>query len=281
MESVRVDLKISPQDTPWDRFAATCREAEATGAFEGLWAFDHLAPVASGSPRPLDPASTCLEGWSLLAALAAVTTTVRLGLLVSAVPYRPVTVLAKIVATVDHISGGRVELGLGAGNTADEAEAFGIPFGSPGQRLDDLDAACATLRRLFHADGSDGRGDGDLVLQPGPVQHHVPIVIGGKGERRTLPLVATHADGWNYSRGTPAEFAAKRAVLLDLCARRDRDPATMSCSVQVRTTPASVDESVALARAYREAGADHIVLYTQADPDAVGPLAEAAAAVRA
>lgn len=273
----RIDLKVSPQDTSWDDFLQTCCSAEESGAFEGLWFFDHLAPVASGSPRPLDADSTCLEGWTTLAAVAASTTRVRLGLLVSAVPYRPVMLLAKMASNVDHISGGRLELGLGAGNTHDEATRFGIPFGTVKERMDALEQACIDLRRMLQREHAE---PGDVSLQPPPIQAHVPIVVGGKGEKRTLPMIARYADGWNYSRGTPEEFAAKKSVLAEMCGRAGRSISDVSCSVQVRVDHRAPGDGADLATDYAAAGADQIVLYTQAIPEAVEVLADTANTLR-
>jgi alkanesulfonate monooxygenase SsuD/methylene tetrahydromethanopterin reductase-like flavin-dependent oxidoreductase (luciferase family) len=269
--SLRVDLKVSPQDTTWADLESTAKRADASEAFGALWLFDHLAPVGSGSPKALDAESTVHEGWTALAAIAALTERIRVGLLVSAVPYRAPLLLAKMAATVDHISDGRLELGLGAGNTEDEARRFGIRFGTARERLDALEETCRTLTQVL----STGMpSDSELPrLQPPPVQTRIPIVVGGKGERRTLPLIARYCDGWNYSRGTPQEFAAKRALLAHLCETQGRDPGEVACSVQVRVDHLEPAPGRELAAAYVAAGADQIALYTQAVPAAVDVLA--------
>ena len=130
---MRVDLKVAPQLTTWRALRDVCTAADQSGRFTGLWLYDHLGPVKSGGVGDA-PDGGCFEGWSALAAIADATMNVRLGLLVSAVAFRNIGVLGRIVTTVDHISEGRVEVGLGAGNNQREAEAFGLPFDPPGER---------------------------------------------------------------------------------------------------------------------------------------------------
>jgi len=267
---MRIDLKISPQRCTWADLEAVAVAAEGSGLFEGLWAFDHLAPVASGGGDPGDP-DGCFEGWTVLAALAARTRRCRLGLLVSSVPYRNIGVTAQTVTTIDHISSGRVEVGLGAGNTASEAEAFGLPFGPVRARVTLLEEHLRVLDRLLAGDTVTFAGEHVRVHEarcaPRPCQRRVPIIVGGKGERRTIPATARHATGWNYSRGTPEEFAAKLAVLHRHAEAAGRDPADLRASVQVRVDPATTDAATRLAEAYAAAGASDVVLYVNARED--------------
>ena len=261
---VRADLKISPQRTSWSSIATTCMEADSLDAFDGVWLFDHLSPVGSGGDG--DAANEgCFEGWTALAALAALTSRLRLGLLVSAAHYRNVGVLAQMASTIDHISHGRIEIGLGAGNNEAESRRFGIPFGSPRARTELLDEYLQALRPLLGGDTVTFNGTqvqlSEAHCSPPPVQERVPILVGGKGERRTLRAAATRADGWNYSVGTPEEFSAKLAVLNDHAGRAGIDPASLRRSVQVRVAPHTLAESTALAKRYIEAGATDIVAY--------------------
>ncbi len=260
---MRLDLKVSPQLTTWRAFADVCTAADDSGMFTGLWAFDHLAPVASGGVGN-DPNGGCFEGWSTLAALAALTSTVKLGLLVSAAHYRNVGVLAQTITTIDHISDGRVEVGLGAGNNAAESECFGLAFASPRERAQHLDEYVAALAALLA--GSACSFDGSVVqlrearTSPAPIQRRIPLIVGGKGEQRTLKTAAQRCDGWNYSTGSPAEFAAKLSVLAAHAHDANRDPATVRKQVQVRVDDDPAP-AVDLAHAYAARGATDIVLY--------------------
>lgn len=275
--SLRIDVKMPPQHVAWPMLRDAVVEADRSAAFTGAWFFDHLDSVGTG-PSTSDRPGPCFEGWSLLAGLATMTERLRLGLMVTAVPYRPVGLLARIVGTVDTMSGGRVDLGLGAGNSPDEAAAFGIDIGSPGRRLDRLSEACVALRLLlrttdpvdFHGEHVTLRG---ARCDPGPVQAHVPFFVGGKGERRTLPLVARLADGWNYSNGTPEEFGQKLEVLRALSSAAGRHPDDVLPSVQIRVSSGGEAEAAELAERYIAAGARHILLYAPADPALIDPLA--------
>ncbi|MEX2658632.1 MAG: LLM class flavin-dependent oxidoreductase [Acidimicrobiales bacterium] len=282
---IRVDLKLPPQHVAWPVLRDASLEADRADAFTSLWFFDHLHSVSSG-PNPSPEPGPCFEGWSILAGLATVTDKIRLGLMVSAVPYRHPGVLANIVATIDVMSGGRVDLGLGAGNNLEEVTAYGINMGPPGERIAALDEACTVLRALLGPDDVVSFAGAHFSLEgarclPKPVQTRVPFFIGGKGERKTLPLVARHGDGWNYSNGTPEEFAAKLAVLRASCEAFGREPGAVMPSVQVRALPGELHTVAANAQGYIAAGARHIILYTPADPASVEPLARIADELRA
>lgn len=174
-------------------------------------------------------------------ALAMSTTRVRCGSLVYCAGYRHPGVLAKAMATIDHLSGGRCDVGLGAGWLGDEYRAFGIPFPPAGERLDLLAESVRCVRDLLHDGTANFRGrhvtmDG-AVLDPRPVQERLPVWVGGGGERRTLRIVAELADGWNVPFVAPADYARKNAVLDQHCAEVGRDPSDVRRSVNVGCAP--------------------------------------------
>jgi F420-dependent oxidoreductase-like protein len=179
----------------------------------------------------------CLEAVSMHAALACSTTKVRCGSLVYSVGYRHPAVLANAIATIDHLSGGRVDVGLGAGWSQLEYDAYGIPFPSVGTRMAQLEEGIQVLRGLLHDEVTsfDGRWFQlhDARNEPRPVQAKVPIWVGGGGERKTLRIAAKYADGWNVPFISPEEFARKRDVLHQHCEDVGRDPAEIRCTVNV------------------------------------------------
>jgi probable F420-dependent oxidoreductase len=179
----------------------------------------------------------CFEAVAALAAAAAGTRRVRLGCLVFCVNYRNPGLLAKSLCTIDHLSGGRVECGLGAGWHANEYRGFGIPFAPIGVREDQLEEYAQILRRLFDQRVASFAGTHfqlyDARCNPKPVQPRLPIWIGGRGEKRTLRAAARWADGWNAPYLDPASWEAKSAVLDDWCAREGRDPRTILRSANV------------------------------------------------
>lgn len=216
---------------PWNEILEAGRQA-AEGGWEGIWLPDHFMPPeagyrdsAPGSDPELGPVH---EAWTALAALAAVVPDVRLGILVSGNTYRHPAVLAKMAATVDHISGGRLILGLGAAWQENEHRRFGIDYGSIADRADRLDEAAAMITALL-ADtrtthtGAHYRLDA-APLEPKPLQQPLPLLIGGGGERRTLRTVARYAQAWNVW-GLPPTLARKGSLLDDYCRQVSRDPA--------------------------------------------------------
>jgi alkanesulfonate monooxygenase SsuD/methylene tetrahydromethanopterin reductase-like flavin-dependent oxidoreductase (luciferase family) len=239
-----------------------------------------------------DIRGAALEGWTLLAALAARTRRLRLGIMVTSNRLRPPAVLAKMAATVDIISGGRLEFGIGAGGSAvgdpaaramvqREFDAYGIDVVRPVEALGALDEACTIARRLWaEPDPFDFEGTHyrlrDAICEPKPVQRPgPPILIGAGGERVALRVVARHADTWNCPvRGDVEEFRRKSAVLDQHCAAIGRDPAEIARSVQLLVTAGSPPPDSSsplprflgpaaardLVRALVEAGASHVVL---------------------
>ena len=238
---IRIGAAFWVQRTDWQSLREAVVAAEAAGA-DDLWIDDHLLSDEG------DPDDAKLEAWTTLAAVAAVTSRARLGALVAANTFRNPGLTAKLAATLDHISAGRAILGLGGGWFADEHRAFGleVEFGSGfGERLDRLTEAVPLIRRLL--DGERVTAEGrfhrfvDAVAAPRPVQDRIPLLIGGSGPTKTLPLVARHADLWNAS-GSPASLAAPAAILRKRCAEIGRDPdeieRTVNLNVVVRSSAA-------------------------------------------
>jgi F420-dependent oxidoreductase-like protein len=252
-------IKTSPQHTTFDAIRTVWLEAEDIPAIEHAWLFDHMAPIQG------DVGGDCLEGWTALAALAAITERLRLGLMVTGNTYRHPAVLAKIAATLDQISHGRLEFGIGAGWNVYEHESMGIPLYKPGERIRRLGEACEIIRRLFTEPTVDFDGKyyqlKDARSEPKPVQKpYPPFVIGGGGEQLTLRVVATYADIWNYTGGSVEEFSHKVNVLREHCAAIERDPAAIELSYQHRINADDFAASVPLIEQFIEAGATHIVI---------------------
>jgi F420-dependent oxidoreductase-like protein len=217
------------QRTDWPSLRTAALAAEAAG-FDALWVDDHLLNDEGDADAPK------LEAWTLLAALAEVTSRATIGPLVGANTLRNPGLLAKMAATVDEVSNGRLVLGLGAGWFEREHDAFGFEFGaSAGERIDRLGEALPLLRRLLdgHRVTHDGRWYRlhDAVCSPVP-RHRVPLLVGGRGRRRTLPLVARTADAWN-TYAAPEEYTERAAVLDAACREIGRDPRSIHRSVNV------------------------------------------------
>lgn len=199
--------------------------------FETVWVFDHFSPLYG------DPKGPCLEGWTLLAAIAEATSRVRLGTLVTGVTYREPALLAAEAVTVDHVSNGRLEIGLGAAWKADEHEALGFRFPPTSERMDRLEEAVEVIKLLMTGEDVDYDGEHyqlrKATYRPLPVQRpHPPIWIGGSGERRTMPLVARVADAW-HGFATAEDALRKAAYLDELCEQAGRDPSEVRRSASL------------------------------------------------
>jgi F420-dependent oxidoreductase-like protein len=236
--------------------------------FDHLWHDDHLLSLAGGRPHD----QTVFESWTMLAAVAEATTRVRLGVLVTGNLYRNPGMLAKMAATVDHVSGGRLEMGIGVGWAEPEFTALGIPFpDAVPERIDRLEEACEILKRLWTQDRTNFDGSYyrlvDAISEPKPIQRpHPPIWIGARGPKRSMRVVARHADVWNASgaRGLEADVETSR-ILDEHCATIGRDPREIRRSVELEAD--SVDAFCRLAEGYASAGfADFILDVTCPDP---------------
>jgi alkanesulfonate monooxygenase SsuD/methylene tetrahydromethanopterin reductase-like flavin-dependent oxidoreductase (luciferase family) len=211
---MRISLMIEGQEgVTWAQWVELARAAEAAG-LEGLFRSDHYRSIVRGEP------AGSLDAWATLAGLAAVTQTIRLGTMVSPVTFRRVPVLAKMVATVDHISGGRVELGLGAGWFEAEHDAYGFAFPPLRERLDELDRQLAELVRHWTEAPE---------LQPKPLQRpRPPIIIGGSAKPRTVRAAVTYADEYNTVWPTVEEARERRRILDEAAAAAGREPLRFS-----------------------------------------------------
>jgi F420-dependent oxidoreductase-like protein len=210
----------------FEEVAEIARHAEATG-WDGLWYADHFMPDAADTSAPWP------EAWTTLAGLAACVPRIRLGTLVTGNTYRHPAVLAKMAATVDHISRGRAVLGLGAGWQQNEHLQYGIGFGSVGERLARLEEACQVIRSLFAEKSASFEGQHYRLeaasLEPKPLQNPLPLLIGGGGEKVTLRIAARFADEWNVW-GDVETLRHKGQVLDRHCADVGRDPAAIQRS---------------------------------------------------
>lgn len=234
------------QRTDWPSLRDAVLAAEAAG-FDSLWIDDHL--LCDEGP----PEAAKFEGWTVAAALAPLTARATIGHLVTANTFRNPGLLTKMTVTLDHLSGGRAVLGIGGGWFEREHDAFGLEFGSGfGERLDRLAEAVGLIRRLL--DGERVTQEGrfyrfrDALCEPRPLQAHLPILIGGSGPKKTLPLVARMADMWN-AYGTPETLAASMAIIDEECRTIGRDPATIERSA---TQNVVIRETVVAARATYE-----------------------------
>jgi F420-dependent oxidoreductase-like protein len=280
--SMRFAIKTAPQHTTWDHMLEVFRAADDIDLFESGWTFDHFYPIFSDHTGP------CLEGWVATTALAQATTRLRVGLMVTGNPYRHPAVLANMAATLDVISNGRLELGIGAGWNQQECDAYGIDLPPLKERFDRFDEALDVLDLLLRQETSDFDGRyyqlREARCEPKGVQRpRVPITIGGSGEKRTLRAVARHAQHWNMAGGTPEVFVQKREVLHRHCADLGRDPAEITTSTQLRLSTAADASAVAeQAAAFRDVGCDLVVVTLQPPhtPSVLEPLADALAPLR-
>jgi alkanesulfonate monooxygenase SsuD/methylene tetrahydromethanopterin reductase-like flavin-dependent oxidoreductase (luciferase family) len=265
-------IKTSQSNIDYDDIVRIWRDADATEVLEHAWLWDHLVPLRG------EVTGTALEAWTLLAALAAQTQRLNLGVIVTSNRIRPPAVLAKMAATVDVIANGRLIFGIGAGGSQvpgdsevpgvhREFDAYGLPVVSAAEAIGSLGEACSLIRQMwtekepFDFDGKYYQLKG-AVCEPKPVQRpYPPIMIGGGGEKYTLRVVAEHADIWNCPARSAEEIQRKGAVLDEHCAAIGRDPKAITRSMQVMIRPgeeaaAVRDKLVPLI----EAGVNHLVL---------------------
>jgi alkanesulfonate monooxygenase SsuD/methylene tetrahydromethanopterin reductase-like flavin-dependent oxidoreductase (luciferase family) len=221
---LRLGFQVWGQYVTWPELMAAGHDIDELG-FDELWSNDHFLPQAAGAAAADGPV---FEGWSILFGWAAVTSRARMGCLVSGAGYRNPALLVKQATALDHATGGRAALGIGAGWFEREHEAFGFEFPAVGRRLDRLEDAAAICRGLL--DGSTVRHAGEWFSvtngrnDPAPVQDRLPLVIGGSGEKRTLRIVARYADVWNADNDDPASFVRRNAILDEHCRAVGRDP---------------------------------------------------------
>ena len=270
--SVSFGIKTSQMGLSYEEIRRVWLEADGIPEFEHAWLWDHLIPLRG------DANAAALEAWTLLAALAAQTQRLKVGVIVTSNQIRRPAVLAKMAATVDQVAGGRLVFGIGAGygRTGDpevtaiaerEYGAYGIEVISVGTAISKLSEALQICRRMWtEVEPFDFAGDHyqltGAICEPKPVQRPTPpVLIGAGGLRRSLRLVAEHADIWNCpTRGDAEEFRQKSAVLDDHCAAVGRDPAEITRQVQVLVRADDPDAARREVGAHLDAGAQQIVL---------------------
>ena len=247
MTPVRFGLQLWPQSTTWPEYRESSLAAEAAG-WDSIWTWDHLLAIQGPWEQPI------YEGWGLLHAVAAITSRVRIGLMVGANTFRNPGVTTKLATTLDHVSNGRAVLGIGGAWFEREHEAFGIDFGaSVGERLDWLGEAVPLMRRLF--DGERVSHEGrfytlvDALCEPRPVQAHLPILVGGSGPQKTLRIVARDADAWNTS-GDVETLKERLDILAGHCDDAGRDMSEIELTVSFPTIiRGTVEEAEGVRRA--------------------------------
>lgn len=296
---MRFGIQTGPQHVSWQELVDVWQTADAVG-FDTAWTFDHFFPIMS------DPTGPQLEGWIALTALAMKTEHVRVGTLVTGITYRHPGVLAKMGASLDVITGGRLEMGIGAAWFELEHAALGIDFPTTAERIYRLDETCQIIKQLWTQKATTFEGRyyqlRNAYCEPKPVQKpHPPLMIGGGGEKLTLRVVAKHADEWN-AFGSPEDFRRKLAILQEHCRAVGRDHNAIEISVgtplALTTDPAQAeglvkdiarrrnanpeelkggmlwgtpDQVISRVHAYREVGVTHIILSLRApyDPKAI------------
>lgn len=264
---MRFGIDVSQHQQTWAELKDRVGFAEEAG-FDGAWVFDHFKPLYG------DPSGPCLEGWTLLAALAPSTQTIRLGTLVTGVTYRHPSILATEAVTVDHVSGGRLELAIGAAWFEDEHRELGVPFPDARERAARLDEAVDVIRLLMTEDEASYSGRyyslERATYNPKPVQSpHPPLWIGASGEKLMLPLAARHADVW-HGFGDVEDLKRKSAIVDEHASKAGREPRDIA-----RATSLSIsepwDEVGRTAEALRDAGFSYLtVSWPAAGRDRVG-----------
>jgi F420-dependent oxidoreductase-like protein len=276
---MRFAIKTRPEHQTWEEIRDAWIAADELPLFESAWNWDHFYPLTGDLTGPN------FEGWTMLAAMAQATSRIRIGCQVTGMIYRHPAVLANMAATVDIISGGRLELGLGAGWNQMECDAYGIPLPPMRERFDRFDEGVEAIFLLLSQTTTtyDGRYVTltDARCEPKPVQRPCPpITIGGRGKTRTLRTVARWAQQWNAITQSPEDWLELKEVLAAHCESMGRDVKEITCSVNVRIEPDSDLESVlAQVTAYRDVGADLAImnLPLHVQPESLRPLAEALA----
>ena len=274
---MRFAIKTRPEHQTWAQMRDVWLAADEIDLFESAWNWDHFYPLTP------DYAGPNFEAWTMLAAMAQATRRIRIGCQVTGMIYRHPAVLANMAATVDIIAEGRLEIGLGAGWNQQECDAYGIALPPLKERMDRFDEGVEVIVRLLSDTTTTFDGQylhlTDARCEPKPVQRpHPPITIGGRGRKRTLRTAARWAQQWNAITADPGEWASLKQTLVEHCQSLGRDPAEITCSVNVRVDPGQgPGPAVETAAAYRDAGADLAIMNLPhgAPPDVLGPLADA------
>ncbi len=232
---IRVGVQLHPQHTSYQSFADAVRRVEDIGV-DTIWDWDHFFPLYG------DPQGSHFEGWTLLTAMATLTSRARIGCLVTCNSYRNPALLANMAKTVDHISNGRLILGMGAGWSERDYQEYGYEFGTAGSRLAALEEALPIIRHRWEVD------------VPKPLQPRIPILVGGNGEKKTLRITAKYADMW-HGIGNSSTLAHKIAVLDGWCKEVGRDPREIERSAATMEADSDGDRDACL-----KVGVTHLIL---------------------
>lgn len=257
---MRYSFKVWAQEATWPQLRDIWVEADRGGFWDAVWLNDHLYPPKSPSHLPI------MEAWTLFGGLAAVTERLRFGTMVTANTFRHPAILAKQAATLDRMSEGRLEIGIGTGWHEGEHHAYGIELPGVAERFDRLEETFAILDGLFTEETFSYAGRHYSIreahFEPKPAQRpRPPFVVGGTGPRRTIPLAARWGDQWNFPdyENDPGFFASSLARLVEVCEETGRDRAEIEVSVQFRFG-GDLAKTVDQVATYRELGADHILV---------------------
>ena len=286
---IRFGFQSGQQNVTWERMRDAWRKFDDWG-YDSLWAFDHFYPIFTP-----DPAGPCMENWTLLGALSQQTRRARIGALVNGNTYRNPCLAAKMAATLDHLSGGRLNFGIGAGWNELEHRNFGIDFKTLGGRLEALEESCQIIKGMFTQERTTFAGRHytitDAVCNPKPLQKpHIPFMIGGRGEKRLLKIVARHADMWNTMHASPSQMKRlievierhgdtvgrdtdeiEKTIMMPLCYKASEDRERLICGGVASTagiTPEQArdrimigtkDECLDKIAQYQKAGVTHFI----------------------
>lgn len=277
---MRYSFKVWAQEATWPELRDIWIEADRGGFWDVVWLNDHLYPPKSDRRLPI------MEAWTLFGGLAALTERIRFGTMVSANTFRHPAILAKQAATLDQMSNGRLEIGVGTGWHEDEHHSFGIPLPPLRQRFELLEDTFAILHGLFTEEVFSFEGVHHVItdarFEPKPIQQpRPPFVVGGTGPRRTIPLAARWADQWNFPdyQNDPDFFATSLARLDEACVEAGRDRSVIEVSVQFRYS-GDIAQTLDQVSRYHELGADHVLVSFTPPPDPALPPALAAALAR-
>jgi F420-dependent oxidoreductase-like protein len=256
-DEMKFAFATAPQVCTWQEVLDVWLEADKLPFWESGWTFDHFEPIFTG-----DRSGPCMEGWITLTALLQATKRLRGGVMVTGMVYRHPAVLANMAATLDHTSGGRLELGVGAAWNEDECNAYGIELGSLTERFDRFAEGLEVIKLLLTQKQSSFSGKyytlTDAYCEPKPVQSPMPpVLIGGGGHKRTLPLVARYADHWNFpgnSEDPLGDLHKSLARLRECCDEIGRDMSDIRISTQLWVAQMSDAQAVETALAYADAG---------------------------
>ncbi|HTI14865.1 MAG TPA: LLM class F420-dependent oxidoreductase [Dictyobacter sp.] len=232
---LKVGVQIQPQHVTYPQYADAVRRIEDLGV-DSIWNWDHFFPLSG------DPQGSNYEGWTLLSAMATLTTRAQVGCLVTCNGYRSAALISNMAKTVDHISNGRLILGIGAGWNQRDYDEFGYEFGTAGSRLASLEESLPIIKQHWEVD------------IPKPINGTIPILIGGGGEKKTLRLAAKYADIW-HGFGNAETLAHKVQVLNDWCAKEGRDPNEIE-----RSAGTNIEDTDEIRDSYVKAGTTHLIV---------------------